>query len=213
MQGATAAGNIVTETADIYNDIFGIDGVVSKIEEDGYFPDQIISAINMRAKLRSLRDNSNRPLYLEDMKNATPYTLGGMSMQFPRNGAFDATKASLFVGDFKQAVYAIRQDVTFDVFNSGVISDENGKIIFNLMQNDMKAIRMVIRLGWDIFNPLNAINEDEATRFPFAVYVPSSGAGAFTASYENGKFLDDDFPNDEQINNEISEESTKVKKK
>lgn len=167
----------------------------------------------MRAKLRSLRDNSNRPLYLEDMKNATPYTLGGMSMQFPRNGAFDATKASLFVGDFKQAVYAIRQDVTFDVFNSGVISDENGKIIFNLMQNDMKAIRMVIRLGWDIFNPLNAINEDEATRFPFAVYVPSSGAGAFTASYENGKFLDDDFPNDEQINNEISEESTKVKKK
>ncbi len=81
------------------------------------------------------------------------------------------------------------------------------------MQNDMKAIRMVIRLGWDIFNPLNAINEDEATRFPFAVYVPSSGAGAFTASYENGKFLDDDFPNDEQINNEISEESTKVKKK
>ncbi len=213
LQGATAAGNIVTETADIYNDIFGTDGVVSKIEEDGYFPDQIISAINMRAKLRSLRDNSNRPLYLEDMKNATPYTLGGMSMQFPRNGAFDATKASLFVGDFKQAVYAIRQDVTFDVFNSGVISDENGKIIFNLMQNDMKAIRMVIRLGWDIFNPLNAINEDEATRFPFAVYVPSSGAGAFTASYENGKFLDDDFPNDEQINNEISEESTKVKKK
>ncbi len=54
LQGATAAGNIVTETADIYNDIFGIDGVVSKIEEDGYFPDQIISAINMRAKLRSL---------------------------------------------------------------------------------------------------------------------------------------------------------------
>lgn len=187
LQGATAAGNVVTETADIYNDIFGIGGVVSKVEEDGYFPDQIIAAINMRAKLRGLRDAANRPLYMEDMKNATPYTLGGMSMQFPRNGAFDPKKANLFTGDFRQAVYAIRQDITFDVFDSGVVSDHNGKVIFNLMQNDMKAIRMVMRLGWDIFNPLNAINPDETTRFPFAVYTPVEAAAAL---YDDMEFND-----------------------
>ena len=213
LQGATAAGNVVTETADIYDDIFGIDGAISKIEEDGYFPDQIISAINMRAKLRALRDTTNRPLYLEDMKSMTPYTLNGMSMQFPRNGAFDATKANLFVGDFKQAVYAIRQDITFDVFNSGVISDADGKVIFNLMQNDMKAIRMVIRLGWDIFNPLNAINPNEATRFPFAVYLPANTAKArqmpeqeqMLNPSENGKFLNNDFFDNDVADDKVSD--------
>lgn len=192
-QGAVAAGNTVTETTDIYKDIFGVNGVIAKIEEDGYFPDQMIAAINMRAKLRDLRDTTNRPLYLEDMKSTTPYTLNGMSMQFPRNGAFDASKASLIVGDFTQAVYAIRQDITFDVFNSGVISDENGKVIYNLMQNDMKAIRMVMRLGWDIFNPLNALNPDETKRFPFAAYVPA-GSGASVAS---GKGEFPEFPEEE----------------
>lgn len=181
LQSATTAGNVVTATGDMYKDIFGIDGVIAKVEEDGYFPDQIVAAINMRAKLRELRDTVNRPLFLEDMKNTTPYTLNGMAMQFPRNGAFDATKANLIVGDFKQAVYAIRQDVTFDVFDSGVVSDSNGKVIYNLMQNDMKAIRMVIRLGWDIFNPLNALQSDETKRFPFAVYAPAAaGVETFT---------------------------------
>ena len=93
-------------------------------------------------------------------------------MDFPRNGAWDNTKALMVAGDWKQAVYAIRQDVTFDVFNSGVVSDEDGKVIYNLMQNDMKAIRMVIRLGWNILNPVNAVNPDGTTRFPFAVYAP-----------------------------------------
>lgn len=176
LASAAAAGNTVTAEAggDVYDDIFGEDGIVSKVEEDGYFPNGIVSALSMRAKLRALRDGNDRPLFLEDMHASVPYTLGGMQMTFPRNGAFDPTKALMIAGDFTNLVYAIRQDVTFDVFDSGVISDASGKIIYNLMQQDMKAIRMVIRLGWEIFNPLNAINEDEATRFPFAAYLPAA---------------------------------------
>ncbi len=172
---ATTAGNTVTATAggDLYDDIFGEGGIVSKVEEDGYFPNGIISALTMRAKLRALRDGNDRPLYLEDMRGAVPYTLGGMTMTFPRNGGFDPTKALMITGDFSNLVYAIRQDVTFDVFSDGVISDSTGKVIYNLMQQDMKAIRMVLRIGWEIFNPLNAVNEDESTRFPFAVYLPT----------------------------------------
>ena len=88
----------------------------------------------------------------------------------------------MVAGDWKQAVYAIRQDVTFDVFDSGVVSDEDGKVVFNLMQNDMKAIRMVIRLGWQILNPLNAVNPDGSTRFPFAVYAPAASARSAASS-------------------------------
>lgn len=183
LAGAVSAGNTVTAGSDLYMEILGTGGIVSQIEEDGYFPNGIISAISMRAKLRELRDTTQRPLYIEDMKSSTPYALGGTQMFFPRNGAFDPTKALMIAGDFTNLVYAVRQDVTFDVFDSGVISDEDGKVIYNLMQNDMKAIRMVIRLGWEIFNPLNAIEPDETKRFPFAVYLPAaSGSSVQTRS-------------------------------
>lgn len=174
---AKAAGNSVVATADMYNDIFGEGGVIAKVEEAGYFPDAMIGAVSMRAKLRSLRDKNDRPLFLEDIKSTVPYTLSGMAIDFPRNGAFDASKASIITGDFTQAVFAMRQDVTFKVFDSGVISDDTGKVVFNLMQNDMKAIRMVVRLAWDVFNPLNALQPDETKRYPFAVYEPAAVGG------------------------------------
>ncbi len=172
---AVAAENNVKATADIYADVFGENGVIAKVEEDGYFSESIVSAISMRAKLRGLMDVSKRPLFLENMHQGAQYTLGGMAMEFPRNGAWDAAKALMVTGDWKQAVYAIRQDVTFDVFKSGVVSDDTGKVVYNLMQNDMKAIRMVIRLGWNILNPINAVNPDGSKRFPFAVYEPAGG--------------------------------------
>ncbi len=186
VDSAISAGNVVTATKDIYKDVFDVGGLIAKVEEDGYFPDSIISSIPMRAQLRGLRDNDGRPLYLENMHQGAQYTLGGMNMDFPRNGAWDDTKALMVAGDWNQAVYSIRQDVTFDIFDSGVVSDEDGKVIYNLMQNDMKAIRMVIRLGWNILNPINAINPDGTTRFPFAVYAPASTSGS-TATTPGGE--------------------------
>ena len=172
---AVAAQNNVPATADIVTDVFGEGGLIAKVEEDGYFPESIVSAISMRAKLRGLKDKNDRPLFMENLHQGAQYTLAGMGMEFPRNGAFDATQALMVTGDWSQAVYAIRQDVTFDVFTSGVVSDADGKVIYNLMQNDMKAIRMVIRLGWNILNPVNAVNPDGTKRFPFAVYQPAGG--------------------------------------
>lgn len=177
VSAAIKAGNVVytpAANADVYKDVFGVGGVIAKVEEDGYFVDGIVSAMNMRAKLRDLRDKQDRPLFVQDMHNATPYTLGGITMQFPRNGSFNDSKANLIAGDFTRAVYAIRQDVYFKVFDGGVISDANGKVLYNLIQNDMKAIRMVIRLGWQVFNPYNSLNETESTRYPFAVYSPNA---------------------------------------
>lgn len=174
---AIAAGNVVAQTSDVYTDIFGVGGLVAKVEEDGYFPESIASSIGMRAVLRGLKDTSGHPLFVENMHQGAQYTLGGMSMDFPRNGTWDDTAALMVTGDWKQAVYAIRQDITFNVYDTGVISDEDGKVLINLMQQDSKAIRMVIRLGWNILNPLNAINQDGSTRFPFAVYQPAQAGG------------------------------------
>ena len=104
-------------------------------------------------------------------------------MYFPMNGAFDPAQAQMIVGDWTQLVYAIRQDMTFKVFTEGVIQDPSTKaIIYNLMQNDMVALRAVMRLGWEIANPVNAYNVDIANPFPFSVYGKSGTVSTVAVS-------------------------------
>ena len=38
----------------------------------------------------------------------------------------------------------------------------------------MVALRCVMRLGWEIPNPINALNPNEETRFPFASILPET---------------------------------------
>ena len=96
-------------------------------------------------------------------------------MNFPNNGSFDKTKALMISGDFSQLVYSIRQDITFKLFTEGVVQNTDGSIAYNLMQNDMVALRAVMRLGWEIPNPINAYNVGNTKAFPFAVYAPAGG--------------------------------------
>lgn len=171
---AVEAGNGVAATSDVFADIMGAGGVIAKVEEDGFIPNGAMAAIQMRARLRGLVDANGQPIFKTDMQGSTRYALDGMDMYFPQNGAFDPTQALLIVGDWSQLVYAIRQDMTFKIFTEGVIQDpSSGDIKYNLMQNDMVALRAVMRLGWEIANPLTAYNANLANPFPFAVY----GAG------------------------------------
>ena len=115
-------------------------------------------------------------------------TLDGSPMNFPRNGAFDRSKALMISGDFSQLAYSIRQDITFKIFDQGVIQDPaTGDILYNLMQNDMVALRAVMRLGWEIPNPINAMVPDKTKRCPFAI-LTSAASGASVAAYS----VDDD---------------------
>ena len=50
-----------------------------------------------------------------------------------------------------------------------MVQNPDGTIAYNLMQNDMVALRAVMRLGWEIPNPINSLEKDKAKRFPFAV--------------------------------------------
>lgn len=176
---AIASGNNVAATADVFADIMGEDGLIAKIEEDGYIPNGVVGAVKLRGKLRGLRDDNGQPIFKTDMQGATRYALDGMDTYFPRNGAFDPTQALAIVGDFDQLVYAIRQDITFKIFTEGVIQNPSTKEIeYNLMQNDMVALRAVMRLGWEVANPVNAFNAGIENPFPFSVYQPSGAAAA-----------------------------------
>ena len=177
---ARTAGNAVDPTADLYQDIMGSGGVIAKVENSGFLPTGAMAAVKLRAKLRALVDTTKQPIFKTDMQGATQYALDGVPLTFPMNGAFDSQEALLIMGDFSQLTYAIRQDITFKVFTEGVVQNTDGTIAYNLMQNDMVALRAVMRLGWEIPNPINAFNSDNDpdARFPFAVLnTTASNAG------------------------------------
>ena len=168
---ATKAGSVVTLATgdDLYDKIMAEEGIIAKIEESGYFVNGHMADFSMRAKLRGLKDTTGNPIFKSDMQNGTTYSLDGSPMNFPDNGAFDKSKALMISGDFSQLVYAIRQDITFKLFTEGVVQNTDGSIAYNLMQNDMVALRAVMRLGWEIPNPINSMKTDKTKRCPFAI--------------------------------------------
>ena len=154
-------GAEVNETGHLYSDI---NDVMTKVEESGYEVNGILGGVSLKGKFRMMTDTTGQPL------NTTE--IGSVKREFVDNGAWDKTTSTLIAGDFTQAVYAIRQDITYKVLTEAIIQDpSDGSIVYNLAQDDMVALRVVMRLGWEIPNPVNAENETEA-RFPFASLKP-----------------------------------------
>ena len=155
----------------------------SKVEEYGYAVSGVVASMGMRAKLRGLRDDNGQPIYNTNMQGATSYALDGAPMYYPANGSFDKTMAQLIAGDFSQAVFAIRQDITVKILDQGVIQDpSNGNIVYNLAQQDMIALRVVFRMGWALPNPATALDGDR-TGCPFAYLEPATPMTTKTVTF------------------------------
>ena len=158
-----SVGAEVQETERLYNDI---NNAMVKVEESGYNVSGLLGGTGLKGKFRMMLDANGQPL------NQTE--IGSLKREYLDNGAWDKSLSTLVVGDFNQAVYSIRQDITYKVLTEAVIQDpSDGSILYNLAQDDMVALRVVMRLGWEIPNPVNAENETE-TRFPFASVKPIS---------------------------------------
>lgn len=174
--GATAAGNTVAlgTGVDLYEDILGESGIVAKVEADGYMVNGYLGHMAMRSKLRGVRATDGTLIFMPTMQGAAQYTLDGAPVDFPRNGSMDSSQALLIGGDWSQLVFSIRQDVTYKILTEAVIQDGSGNIVYNLAQQDMVALRVTFRAGWQLPNPPNRIQETEANRYPFGLLLPSS---------------------------------------
>lgn len=173
---ARQAGNNVSPATgkDYYDLILGENGVFAKVEDDGYGVTGALAPMTFKSKLRGLRDTTGQPIFKSNMQDVARYSLDGAPITFPENGAFYANIAQLVVGDFSQAVYAIRQDITVKILDQGIIQDPDTKeIIYNLAQQDMTALRIVFRMGWALPNPATRLNEDR-TGCSFAYLEPGT---------------------------------------
>lgn len=150
-------GKEVTETGKLYSDI---NDVMTKVEESGYNVTGLVGGVNLKGKFRMMTDTTGQPLANTE--------IGSLPRIFVDNGAWDTNKSLLVAGDFSQAVYAIRQDVTYKILDQAVIQDPGtGEILYNLAQDDMVALRLTFRMGYAIPNPVNILDQSES-RYPFA---------------------------------------------
>ena len=171
---ALAAGNTVTEAATAaQGGMFGdIDNALATLDADGFDPTGIVAATSLRGRLRSAR-NSQGDRLDANRTNGSLSELDGLPVVYPMRGLFPSgggagTNLRAFVGDFSQFVVAVRQDISVKVLDQAVITDNTNAIIYNLPQQDMTAIRVTFRVGWQVANLINYDQPTEANRYPVA---------------------------------------------
>lgn len=162
----------LTAHADLYDAVLGENGTFGFVEAAGFSVTGTIAPLTMKSKLRGARDTDGQPIF---GRLATgEYDLDGARITFPDNGSIDPTQSLMVSGDFRQLLYAVRQDITYTITGDGVITDGSNNIVYNLFQQDMTAMRIVMRMGWVLPNPPNWIKRsaNDSTRYPFAVLTP-----------------------------------------
>jgi HK97 family phage major capsid protein len=174
--GMPAAHKIAFDagTGDLYDNLLGDAGVFAQVELDGYENTGLVGALRLKGLLRGLRADTGTgaPIFASSMAVGMPDTVAGVPTYFPRNGGFDPAKALAIVGDWSQLVYSIGEEPRFEVFNTGVIQDGTKAIVYNLLQQDMVALRVTFRMGWALPTPAQYVTVS-GVQYPFAAVTPA----------------------------------------
>lgn len=173
---ATAAGNtatIGTNTAADGGLVQDHSDLLALIEEDGYDPSQGIAKRAFKGVARGSRDAEGRR-HAEISISKDEVEIDGVVYRFPMRGQWPSASATAraIPYDPMEFVIGVRQDVTWKFLDQAVIQDPvTGDIIYNLAQQDMVAMRLVMRLGWQVANTVNYDEPDEADRYPAGVLL------------------------------------------
>lgn len=164
---ASNAGNIVAEGTgdDLAVDIAELARTVAL---DGFTVNGFAAQPGFSWRLVGMRTDQGVPIYAPPA-GGQPAGLFGRPFPEVDNGSWDSDIASVIGGDWRKAILGVRQDMTFRVFTEGVISDDEGAIVLNLMQQDSVALRVVARFAWALANPITRLNTTASTRSPFGI--------------------------------------------
>lgn len=176
VEGAIAADNdyAIDTAGDLAEDI---NQVMAKVEADDYEVTGFAARKRLKARLRGLRDGQNNLLFQPSLQSGTPSTLYGEDIVYSdANGAWQAEGVDLIAGDWSKLAIGVRQDITFKLFTEGVISDDSGNVVLNLMQQDSVALRVVARYGFTVANPISSRTGNSTGRYPFAVLETNEGS-------------------------------------
>lgn len=170
---AAAAGNSIVEGALAAAGGFAddMDQLYGAVEADGYDVSGHVAARSLKSRLRRARTTMGErqsdvsPDLMSYLGDPIVYSMRGL---FPSGGAA-GTSVRDFAGDWSQFMFGVRQDITYKILDQAVIQAADGTIQFNLAQQDMVALRVVLRCGWQVANIINNDQAGEANRYPIAV--------------------------------------------
>jgi predicted phage gp36 major capsid-like protein len=202
---AIAAGNSVVRGASSVDVADDLNNVMTTVEVDGYAPNGWWMRPQFKASLRGLRDANKDFLFLPEgpantgvsnndalaVSRSGRTALGGIRagqvfgepayVSYAGLSGFNtattgqATQVEAVTGDFTQGMLGVRQDMSFKMLDQSVIQDNTGAIVYNLAQQDLVAMRVVCRYGFQVPNPISRLRPTEGQRYPFGVLLQPVG--------------------------------------
>lgn len=168
---ATAAGNVVTVGTNptIAADVAALAG---KVDSQGYAINGFAARPGISWTLRQAVDTTKRPIFADALTGNGEMSLYGYGLDEVRNGAWNSEAAELLAVDWSKIVVGVRRDITYDLYSEGVISDADGSVVLNLMQQRCKALLVTMRVGLAVAAPVTRIGGD-VQKYPAGVLVPA----------------------------------------
>ena len=156
-------GTATQATGGLATDLSNAAGLV---EADGFDVNGYVTSKSFRKHLRNARATDGQKLM-----DISTGTIDGEPVSYVMSGMFPTAVSSpeMFLGDWDQFILGVRKDITWKIATEGVIQDNTGAIVYNLLQQDMVALRFVMRVAWQVSNYVTFSNTTEATRYPLAM--------------------------------------------
>ena len=156
VEQATTAGNVVT--GDLYADATDNPAMVLRaaqlVSQQGYSPTGCSVAPGWQYRASALRTSAlvANPIGAD---SPFPMMLGGLGIKTdPLAWVAPATDSpDAIIADWRLVLVGMRKDITMEAFNTGVISDSTGKVVQNLLQQDLVAVRVTFRAGFYLAAP------------------------------------------------------------
>lgn len=167
--GVIAAGNVVVEGSgvDLAEDI---SNSMSLVEAAGFDVSSHAAGAALRGKLRNLRDVNNNPLFTP-LAGTVDGTVYGVPTAFARNGSWDNSEAVVVSGDFSKLVIGVRQDISARVLTEATIFDDTGAVMYALAQQNMTALMVTFRVGFQ--TPTPTTRDGGVNPYAFSVVAPA----------------------------------------
>lgn len=163
------AGAVVTQTSNINNDI---NNALAMVENSGFDPTALVAGVSMKSRFRMNVDSIGQPIWFPFIEALDKYYLD--------NGAWDDSRALLIVGDFRQAIYSVREDISVRI-SADAATNINGSL-HSMFDEDSQVLRAKWRIAFAVPNPVTILNQTNS-RFPFAIIAANPATTTYTITF------------------------------
>ena len=178
LAAATAAGNtaVLGTNANTKGGVIGDQSdLLALTEADGYDLTQAVASRSLKSSFRGAR-SSQGERFGEVVIGKDTVQADGVEYTFPMRGQWPTAVSTVrgILWDPAEFVVGVRQDVTWKLLTEAVIQGADGQIVYNLAQQDMSAMRLVMRVGWQVANTINYDQPVEGSRYPAGALIAAA---------------------------------------